>query len=799
MSLEKNKSSAPSSNELETLPTRSASPAPVPSEPQSHPLAWQSGVGNSLLAAAATSGPPPHTAEAFPYQLGYGNAFVAHALIQRKAEGHFAGAAAAPPESEPGSAGVTPAISATTHARALIVDDTAETVGPDQMKKSQFLGELRGAVIKTTAEALAGSVSASLAAPYISSAFAQYGSLPPQQIEQSIRRDAPEAAEVTSARGFIPVITARVSRSVRIWVSTGEITGVPQGMPLAMSGVMGAVGSAVSGLAGAATGAFSGMGNAVSNIGKLFLKERSGGATEIDNPTAIQARLGSGQSLDGRVRSRMESAFGESFSGVEVHADSNAAGLSGDLNARAFTVGHHIAFGTGEYQPGTLIGDALIAHELAHVMQQRGGAATAGPAQKGTTGSGALEDDADATAVGAMVSAWGGAGKGLAKISARAMPSLKSGLRLQRCVGCGGEKRSLSDQTRDRDELSDLIGNPEANEAEVIKRIDALGSDAAELLMTIGLLRSDSMVNELAGSEAGQRILERVVRALRDGDLPARTRADAIARKLATRRAPPPLTPGLSQQQELDRINKAINADSRLAQYQDRALLVPLRLPVQLYQRDFEMSGGVYYDNSMRRLPPGDAGITIGATWSRAGAVQQSAQFPLNYIRLGPLALSYTDEYIRSTLWHEFQHYRRYLEFRQPDTAQAPESLSLEQELPIPNTNDRPKMELEATSIQLASDFNRLQDDEVQSILRYLAQHMDNTGAQNPFRMAAIERIRAAVSGNRAQQDRLLRLIGPKSVGRGASRQLNDLKQAIQKNLAPLPPKPHKGRPPHSR
>lgn len=85
---------------------------------------------------------------------------------------------------------------------------------------------------------------------------------------------------------------------------------------------------------------------------------------------SVRNQLGSGRGLEGDVRSRMESAFGADFSGVEIHADDAGAGLSADLNARAFTLGNHIAFAAGEYQPGTRSGDALLAHELTHVVQQ---------------------------------------------------------------------------------------------------------------------------------------------------------------------------------------------------------------------------------------------------------------------------------------------------------------------------------------------------------------------------------------------------------------------------------------------
>ena len=141
----------------------------------------------------------------------------------------------------------------------------------------------------------------------------------------------------------------------------------------------------------------------------------------------------------------MESAFGTSFSHVRAHTDAGAAALSGSLNARAFTVGEHIAFGSGEYKPGTLIGDAIIAHELAHVAQQGRTSSSTASMQKGGTGYSSLEEDADRSAVGAVVSLWSGAKGALATITQNAMPRLRSGLKLQRC--CRDDKGSRYTQT----------------------------------------------------------------------------------------------------------------------------------------------------------------------------------------------------------------------------------------------------------------------------------------------------------------------------------------------------------------
>jgi hypothetical protein len=111
----------------------------------------------------------------------------------------------------------------------------------------------------------------------------------------------------------------------------------------------------------------------------------------------------------------MESGLGEQFGDVRIHTDARASQLVGGVSARAFTVGTDIAFGSGEYRPGTIVGDAMLAHELAHTVQQRGGEQTA-------AASGSLEGHADAAAESAL--------------RGERPPVLgRGGLRLQRCNG----------------------------------------------------------------------------------------------------------------------------------------------------------------------------------------------------------------------------------------------------------------------------------------------------------------------------------------------------------------------------
>ena len=73
---------------------------------------------------------------------------------------------------------------------------------------------------------------------------------------------------------------------------------------------------------------------------------------------------------------------GYDFSQVQIHTDSRAAEAAQALNAQAFTVGHHIVLGAGQYQPGTSVGNNLLAHELTHVIQQTGPLAGADRAQR---------------------------------------------------------------------------------------------------------------------------------------------------------------------------------------------------------------------------------------------------------------------------------------------------------------------------------------------------------------------------------------------------------------------------------
>ena len=101
-----------------------------------------------------------------------------------------------------------------------------------------------------------------------------------------------------------------------------------------------------------------------------------GGRVHPEIEASIAAARGQGGALDAGVRDRVGAAVGDSLGDVRVHTDDHADALARSVSARAFTTGADIFFARGEYRPSTATGDALLAHELTHVVQQRDSPAT---------------------------------------------------------------------------------------------------------------------------------------------------------------------------------------------------------------------------------------------------------------------------------------------------------------------------------------------------------------------------------------------------------------------------------------
>jgi hypothetical protein len=97
----------------------------------------------------------------------------------------------------------------------------------------------------------------------------------------------------------------------------------------------------------------------------------AGAAAAPGAPQAVFTALGSaGSRLDASARSFLEPRFGHDFGSVRIHTDQRADSAARAVQARAFTFGRDIVFGQGEYAPDSRAGQQLLAHELAHVVQQ---------------------------------------------------------------------------------------------------------------------------------------------------------------------------------------------------------------------------------------------------------------------------------------------------------------------------------------------------------------------------------------------------------------------------------------------
>uniref|UniRef100_UPI00188053FA eCIS core domain-containing protein n=1 Tax=Oculatella sp. LEGE 06141 TaxID=1828648 RepID=UPI00188053FA len=333
-------------------------------------------------------------------------------------------------EADPGTGGTTTSTPPTTAtpgsnaasgaAQQLIVEDTAEQLEPGQTRKSEFLAQLRPAVQAAAEEALSVDLSSLLLLPVahteIERQFATYSTQDSRSLDQTIRPYAPKA---TQASDYIPAICQQVRQTIAQRLNQG-ITGLPDGTT--------APGEAPATETDAA--------EELEPTRILFKAQDGSTAQAPDDIHAVQTQLGSGRALDSTVQARMGTAFGEDFSQVRLHTDTTAAQLSQDMNARAFTLGEHVAFASGEYQPGTLMGDALIAHELAHVVQQKG--ASSELQQKGADNNSALETDADWSAIGVVSQLWFGATGALSNLARKAGPRLRSGLGLRRCDAGSG-------------------------------------------------------------------------------------------------------------------------------------------------------------------------------------------------------------------------------------------------------------------------------------------------------------------------------------------------------------------------
>jgi hypothetical protein len=267
----------------------------------------------------------------------------------------------------------------------VVLDDLAATVAPGQMRHSHFLAGLEQAVAAAAEPALASVGRTARDCPFIRAWFAHYRGSDAEHLRRALARHAPETRLAASADEYLAIVGDRARRAAEIWASTGRI------------------------------------------------EWNSREVMAPDDPRGVQAELGPGQALESGIRGRAQSTLQENFSRVRVHTGGPAAQLTRQFGMRAFAIGEDIAFAPGEYRPGTPAGDAMIAHELAHVVQQK--AARQSAPQVGESPE--LERDANQAATGAVMSIWGPMRRAVGAGALKVKPALRTGLRIQGCKDTG--------------------------------------------------------------------------------------------------------------------------------------------------------------------------------------------------------------------------------------------------------------------------------------------------------------------------------------------------------------------------
>jgi hypothetical protein len=286
--------------------------------------------------------------------------------------------------------------------------DAGATPTAGQQPLAVFLDQVSAEVTRAVADALRGTRYSAEDCPQIPHWIAYFRNRPAAHVEEVLRRYTNTREPLSTAAEYLPRIVQRVGKGIRAWLAgrpapTPADYGIQDGGPPAPDrGVAPPV------------------------------------LPFVDDPSVAAQRhertLGPGSPLDAGTREPMERVFGTSFADVEAHTSGPGSRLAADLGARAVTVGNRMAFAPGEYAPDTVLGDALIAHELAHVLQQRGGDARTDALASGRADdAAAVEHDADRSATAAIVALWGRAGGVAAELARNALPRLRSGIRLRRC------------------------------------------------------------------------------------------------------------------------------------------------------------------------------------------------------------------------------------------------------------------------------------------------------------------------------------------------------------------------------
>ena len=294
----------------------------------------------------------------------------------------------------------------------IISDDSVPM--PGQLTKDAFLVLLESSVRDELKTLFKGTRFSEADCPWLPHWFNYYHENSAEHLEDAILKYEPSAAGATNAYDLIYAVLSRVKQGVSSWLETGKITDIPEGIPAEL---------------------------APADVENMDLHE-------------IKGKLGEGATLPTSTQSKMQSAYGNDLPDVKIHDGSDAAQLASKHNSKAFMAGNDMVFGAGEYKPDSAKGDLLIAHEMAHAIQQKD---AGGKEAKGNANQNALEAEAEQSTKGALGSMW----DGLKGFSEKVIPRMKTGISIQSC------KPDL-----EVERIADPLSETEINDSQKKEKID---------------------------------------------------------------------------------------------------------------------------------------------------------------------------------------------------------------------------------------------------------------------------------------------------------------------------------------
>lgn len=265
---------------------------------------------------------------------------------------------------------------------------------PRRTDRETFMRRLHEMATSTATEMLG---ERAIDCPYIEAWFARHAATDAETLERMVRRYA-GLPGATTADEILAAIRARLRLGLAYWRNGEDLTG-----ELELAGLR-------------STAAAAATGNAIASAIQ---------GSEL-HAQQVVAELGHGTP----VAPTSSAAAGD---GVRIHTDATAARLAAQADAQAFTIGRDIVLAASAPRPGSLAGDLLLAHELAHVEQQRGGAG------RGSGSPREAEADADAAAAAVAAGRLGLAATALGT----ARRAVRAPLSLQRCRSKSPEQREI--------------------------------------------------------------------------------------------------------------------------------------------------------------------------------------------------------------------------------------------------------------------------------------------------------------------------------------------------------------------